>query len=353
MNAGECLLVKGMLDPDKLDDISAPEWDLLIRQGRAAMLLPRLARRLAAVGGLAKVPDRPRAHLAAAQTLAQRQNQQMSWELRCIAEALKKINAPVVLLKGAAYLAANMSAAQGRLFSDIDLLVPRESLRQVEVALMMAGWASGHHSAYDQRYYRKWMHEIPPMLHHQRGSVIDLHHALLPLSARLGSDPAPLFAAARPVPGHPRFLTLSPPDVVLHSATHLFHEGEFERGLRDLMDMDALLREFGQQDGFWPGLEQRARLLNLERPLYYALRYCRTMLGTPIPAGIVGQPPALPGLMDALFERALMPHHTSCSRMGTEIARGMLYIRSHWLRMPPHLLLPHLLYKATFAKLQD
>lgn len=353
MNTKPYLLLKGILEPQTLAGISEQEWDLLIRQGRVAMLLPKLTYRLQQIGALDMVPDRPRAHLVASQSLAQRQNQQMLWELHCIAEALNKIDAPVVLLKGAAYLAADMPAAQGRLFSDIDLLVPLDALREVELALMMAGWASGHHSAYDQRYYRRWMHEIPPMQHHQRGSVIDLHHALLPPTARLRSNPEPLFTSARPVESHPRFLVLSPPDVVLHSATHLFHEGEFDRGLRDLLDMDALLREFGEKEDFWQGLKDSARMLNLERPLYYALRYCQSILDTPVPQDIEGNSPISPGLMDALFERALIPHHASCEDSATPLARWMLYIRSHWLRMPPHLLLPHLLYKAMFAKLQD
>jgi len=51
--------------------------------------------------------------------------------------------------------------------------------------LMLEGWVSGHRSAYDQRYYRKWMHEIPPMTHIRRQTVLDLHHNILPETARL------------------------------------------------------------------------------------------------------------------------------------------------------------------------
>jgi hypothetical protein len=34
---------------------------------------------------------------------------------------------------------------------------------------MLAGWAATHHDAYDQRYYRQWMHELPPMQPYARG----------------------------------------------------------------------------------------------------------------------------------------------------------------------------------------
>ena len=53
--------------------------------------------------------------------------------------------------------------------------------------------------------------------------------------------------------------------MVLHSATHLFHEGELDKALRDLVDIDGLLRHFG---GHGPGSGtswlQRAREVGLD-----------------------------------------------------------------------------------------
>ncbi|UUZ51357.1 hypothetical protein LP420_18985 [Massilia sp. B-10] len=39
--------------------------------------------------------------------------------------------------------------------------------------------------------------------------------------------------------------------MVIHSATHLFYDGEFDKGLRDLLDLHRLLTEFGATPGFW------------------------------------------------------------------------------------------------------
>ncbi|UUZ51358.1 nucleotidyltransferase family protein [Massilia sp. B-10] len=69
---------------------------------------------------------------------------------------------------------------------------------------------SHHHDPYDQRYYRVWMHEIPPMQHVQRGSVIDVHHAILPLTAAARPDPALLRAGAQTVPGMEGIKVLAP-----------------------------------------------------------------------------------------------------------------------------------------------
>ena len=198
------------------------------------------------------------------------------------------------------------------------------------------------------------MHEIPPLRHVQRGSMIDVHHAILPLTARARPDPDKLRAAALALPGWEAqgMRMLAPADMVLHSATHLFYDGEFDKGLRDLLDLHLLLGHFGGQAGFWESLPARAAELELGRPLFYALRYSARLLGTQVPpAAMAALAPAAPGrpllaLMDALFLRALLPRHASCAGRLGGLAHGLLYIRGNWLRMPPLLLARHLFHKA-------
>jgi hypothetical protein len=230
------------------------------------------------------------------------------------------------------------------------VLVPHGGLPSVEAALMLRGWATGKTTAYDQRYYRRWMHELPPLRHISRQTWLDVHHAILPITARLKPDSAKLLAASRPVAGEPRLRVLAPVDMVLHSATHLFCNEDVGNSLRDLVDLDSLLREFASEEGFWPRLTVRARELDLPRPLYYALRYAVRVLGTPIPVQVLHEaeigrpPPLLRGLMDALFLQTLQPDRAT-DRLAS-LARGSLYVRAHWLRMPLLLLAQHLTIKA-------
>jgi hypothetical protein len=148
---------------------------------------------------------------------------------------------------------------------------------------------------------------------------------------------------------------LAPADMVLHSAVHLFHEGEFEHGLRGLVDIHRLLLEFSALPGFWEDLPVRAGELGLQRPLFYALRYASRLLHTPVPAAAVaaaraGRPaPPLLALMDQLFGRALLPPHPSCDDAFGAPARFLLYLRGNWLRMPPLLLARHLFHKALLS----
>jgi hypothetical protein len=350
------LLVRVLRDPACASGLGLADWDLLLRQAAGADLTPILLVVLEDAGLLAQVPEAPRAHLEWARAAASRHAQAVRHEVRQIGLALAGTGLPLILLKGAAYAIGGLPPGRGRMFSDIDILVPKERLDEVEAALMLHGWISTHHDAYDQRYYREWMHELPPMQHIRRGNVIDVHHAILPETAAQRPDPAKLRAAAVPagegVPGAPAPLVLAPHDMVLHSAVHLFWDGEFDHGLRDLVDLDRLLRAFGNAPGFWTALPARARELQLARPLYYALRYCRRLLGTPVPPAVEEalreDAPKFPlrWLMDRLFGRVLLPRHPSCEDRFSGFARFALYVRGNWLRMPPLLLSRHLFHKA-------
>jgi len=352
MKAAQNLVAQVLRQPKIAVSLGLAEWDLLIRQARHADLLARIYAMLDEQGMIDRIPGKPLAHLESADTVVKRHAQAIRWEVHCLRKALATIDLPVILLKGAAYLMADLPPARGRIFSDVDILVPKGRLNQAEAALRLHGWASSHHDAYDQRYYRIWMHELPPMMHLKRQSVLDVHHNILPESARVHPDPRKLIEAAVPAGEDLSIKVLAPVDMVLHSATHLFHEGELEHGLRDLADLDSLLRHFGDSPSFWSALVIRAQELELTRPLFYALRYANLVLGTPLPESAtiyqtVSRPHwPLAAVMDALYGRALAPVHPSCSDWLTGAARWLLYVRAHWLRMPPWRLVHHLFHKA-------
>lgn len=347
------LLVSTLVHPERSPRYTLGEWDLLIRQARAAQLLAHLRALLRDRGLLDPVPVRPRAHLDGAGILVERQHDAVRLEVLAVRRALVPLGVPVVLLKGAAYIVGELPAADGRMLSDIDLLVPKDALPGVESALMKAGWATMHPDDYDQRYYRRWMHEIPPMLHVKRGTVLDVHHAILPETARIRADAE---AMRRDVVSADRsgdVFMLSPADMILHSATHLLHEGETDKSLRDLVDLDKLLRHFAAtRTDFWNELQERAARVGLVRHLFYALRYTSLVLATPVPqeaiAASASGAPAAPvrSVMDWLYRRAFRPRHPSCSDATNAVADAALYLRGHWLRMPTGLLLRHLAHKA-------
>ena len=354
----DALLVAVLRDPGRVRTFLPAQWELLLRQAVRAGLHGTLPFLLDDAGLLDAAPAGPREQLVWMRTGALRHRDGVLNEVRLIARALGELGQPLLLLKGAAYVMADLPMSRGRLFNDVDILVPKEALRAAESALMLHGWASTHHDAYDQRYYREWMHELPPLEHVRRGTAIDVHHAILPETAARRPDPALLRENSLPIPwpgglaGDCPLSVLAPHDMVLHSAVHLFWDGEFDHGLRDLFDIHRLLLQFGARPGFWEGLAARAVALELDRPLFYALRYAARLLDTPVPLEVsralagAAPNPALLALMDALFLRGLQPAHPSCGDAFSRTARFLLYVRGNWLRMPPPLLARHLFHKA-------
>jgi hypothetical protein len=295
--------------------------------------------------------------LESAFRVSESQATSVSFEVLQIQEALAKLEVPFLLLKGAAYIQGRFSSGQGRLMSDIDIMVPTASLLDAEKALYNHGWFPTKLDAYDQRYYREWMHELPPMQHLGRGTVLDVHHTILPPTALLKPNVERLWESAVAVENAKGVFLLSPVDMVLHSATHLFHDGELEHGLRDLVDMDALINQFAEQNGFFESLVDRAFELDLSRPLHYALKYCRYFLQTNLPSKVMTRAAAagnrsstVRALMDIVVPQCIGSILIDQSNVKSNVSQFAMYVRSHYLRMPMHLLLPHLLRKQFVAE---
>jgi hypothetical protein len=345
-----CDGLAGLLaEPRRSGELADADWDRLVRAAGRSGLLGRLGVRLSEAG--IEPPAAARRHIDAERRVATTHRGNVRWEVRRIAEGLGTEGVLFVLLKGAAYVMADLPPARGRVFEDVDILVPREQLATAESALTVHGWVTTHRHPYDQRYYRQWMHELPPMRHVRRGSSLDVHHRLLPLTAPLQPDPALLWEAAVPLPDWPGAHVPATTDLVLHAAAHLFFDGAFENGLRDLLDIDELLRAGAAEPGFWDRLAERGAAMDLAVPLADALYWSERLLGTPVPdsARPAHRRQSWPGerpLMDAAFAHGLRPEHPLCGGLRNTIARQFLYLRSHRLRMPLWRVVPHLVRKA-------
>lgn len=337
--------------PRSISSLTTLEWDVLLRQARRTRVLSRIAFAARERGLLEELPEKIQDHFLAASVIAANHERTILWEINRVRRALVPLEVPIVLLKGAAYVAARLPPARGRLVSDIDIMVPERSLAAVQGALERHGWEPMKLDPYDQRYYRLWMHELAPLRHRERGTVVDVHHTILPKTSRLKPNPDKLWDNARPLE-RSRLYTLAPTDMVLHSAAHLFHDGDLNLAIRDVADISDLLKHFGTEPAFWQALIPRARELDLARPLFYALRYASWLMGTPVPEQVMraARTTAPPGpvlaAMDYLVPRVLLPENPDQPRRNRRKAVFLFFIRSHWLRMPPLLLAAHLTRKS-------
>ncbi|PKO35788.1 MAG: hypothetical protein CVU34_00725 [Betaproteobacteria bacterium HGW-Betaproteobacteria-7] len=336
-------LLHFLLDPIVVRTFDPETCSLLLAEARRAGLLVRLACRCKALGLIADLPARTSRQLEAALIQGEAFRSDVQRELSHIATALARVETPVLLLKGASYVALGLPAAEGRIFSDIDLLVAHQQIANVEAELMLGGWVAGQIEAYDERYYREWSHEIPPLTHLKRGTTIDLHHSLVMPTCRIAIDSAAMLASAKPVGDGSRWWRLQDEDMLLHSIAHLLLNGEFDHGLRDLWDLDVLLRHFsGSDEGFWGRLGQRAQEVGLSTMLGQALWLVHRFFATPIPENKL---PLQRGSLLALLELAVKPRHPETRPAFQAVADLILLIREVSLRLPGRLLLVHLAHK--------
>ena len=325
------------------------DWDDTIRLTRQARLLGMLAHRLRDDEGLwAFLHERVRGHLQAAIHYSAYRVQLVRMEMRALDAALPA-DRPVALLKGAGYLVQGLAMARGRMPNDVDLLVRRADLDAAEAALRSAGWQMEAKTDYDERYYREWSHELPPMRYPGHALEVDLHHTIAPVTSRTRADDALLFDGLQSIPGS-RFRVLDPCDQVIHAAIHLFQDSDLHGQLRGLVDVDGLIRHhLGDNAQVWSRLIDRAERHRADRVLWYALHYCRSWLGTPVPEGLALEPPprwARHG-MDWVFSRACAPRIPDATpSLGERLADTLGQLRYHRLRMPPTLLARHLLHKS-------
>ena len=349
--AAPALLLRAIDDPLVLAAVDAHRWEALLSCARRNGVLAYLAERALASGVMERLPEAPVRHMMIARTAAARLAQVARSELEHVRRVLQPAGVPLLALKGVAYLLRHMPHAQSRLLSDIDVMVPREHLDLAERMLLDAGWQLTTQDPYDERYYRTWSHELPPLLFPGRILAVDVHHTICPPVSRLRPDPRRFWDSAVAVDDS-GVKVLAPADSVLHAAVHLFFDSDFDGRFRDLLDLHEMLRAFDADVAAWDSLVVRARAHGLGRPLYYALTTLRHVLSTPVPVAVLREIQAFAPSrttarwMSHTLQTVLAPIDPEAWPQAHRGRLWLLYVRSHWLRMPAHVLIPHLLRKS-------
>lgn len=338
MKRDAMLLVDALRDPASTHALGADGWTAVIAMARAEQLIGTMAHRLK----FESVPVKVAEILAQARNNAEYQRRSALWEADCARRALEGYDGKIVLLKGTAYVAAGLGAGEGRHIGDLDIMVARDDLPQVESLLLeKGGWEWVKEDAYDDAYYRMHMHELPPLIHKDRDRMIDVHHTILPLTARPRPYPAKMIEQAIELPDG--LWTLMPEHMIVHSAAHLIADGDLSGGLRNLWDIHCLVTQFSRQnDDFCLGVAEEASLHGLAGPVNRALRLSQELYGTELKSYTrliaVSHPR---NHWDKWYIRRLISRD-HWGRTTHKFIRLIFYVRSHWLRMPPLMLARHL-----------
>ncbi|MFT6915454.1 MAG: hypothetical protein ACJAWL_001761 [Motiliproteus sp.] len=333
-----------ILDPAASLAYDGKDWYQLVSQARTLKLLPYLKLQFERQGLWELIPPGPKLHMHSAWIHSNSIYYASRWELEKLTTELQGIR--WMPLKGAAYSLIDLPHSRYRLTGDVDVLVNRNTVDKAEMLLKIQGWRSEPLNDYDSRYYRQWSHEVPPMKHPERGSVLDLHHNLYPLvSSTIRVNIAAFWQGAQ---RHKTGVSLPClEDLFLHSALHLFMQEEFSSALRDLVDMGEIYHQGCEDNIDYPAaLQSRAKRLGLERPCWFAVRYLNLFFHKNIPVTNAGGMNFMSAwCYDWLFVTTFfdLPHEKSSWYL--PIARKLLEARGHWVKMSLPILSVHLWHK--------
>ena len=237
-----------ILQPESGLDFSLKNWEDCLFVLREAKLLATLYHSAKRKNCFDQYPEFAQKHLLSAYTYAAQQKLQVKFEAAELRELFEEIGVTALFLKGAGYALRDSLNSEGRICSDLDILVNKSDLEKAESHLRENLWIPEALDEYDEKYYREWAHEIPPMMHLNRGTVIDMHHNLyLPISGR-AVDVAE-FMSTREKTQSGCFV-LEPSATVMHSIIHMFANEDSSSWMRDLVDLYMLIQEFESND-FW------------------------------------------------------------------------------------------------------
>ena len=267
-----------------LADRDAVDWDSLfkitVREGTAGLVYKTIKR----IGGAYASEIPCMEALARVYSSTVFKNTLLIEEFKHLLFTLESHHVPIIVLRGYALIYWIYKDPGLRPINDIDILIREKDLSLMKEVLSKAGFHSpaGH-----------------PLLSIKGKVVIDIHLDILGSSRiqsrRFGFDEtsARWWEHCQSISSyindegdvadqvsHRSVFVLRPHDFVITCAMHLMKHS-FER-LLWFVDIKEII-EHESPCFVWDGLADRARRLELQRPLYYALHYIKTLYGTDVP----------------------------------------------------------------------
>ncbi|TRY29562.1 nucleotidyltransferase family protein [Aliiglaciecola sp. M165] len=344
-----------LMQPQMGVNLTDKQWQDCIFVLRESKLLAALYHSANKNGCYEQYSTFAKKHLVSASIYANRQADQIRYESAELRDLLEHINVTVIFLKGAAYTLRNSLNSHGRICSDLDVLVNKSDLSKAEAHLKVNRWRSEPLSDYDEKYYREWAHEIPPLIQINRATVVDMHHNIYPpISGR-----SPLiseFISSKEKTQSGCFV-LDPVATVMHSIIHMFANEDSSSWMRDLYDIYLLIEEYSD-DKFWKQLSLLAKKTDFGFEFVCCMRVLEHYTGFDVPqsADDYCQQIALSNIQEWFIRNAVIPavvpeHELTLGRQQAW-GKRWVYFRGHWIKMPFTVLIKHFVVKS-FLSIRD
>ncbi len=273
------------------------DWQAVIRLGAREKMLPVFWHGLADVVDRIPVPQADALRGLAAATEFTTATREAT--LIDALATLESAGCPTILLKGAALGKAIYPSFSLRPMGDLDLLLRKTEVERGWQALRDAGWSL---ELEEGRADYGGHHHLPPLVDPVRaGSVVELHHALVPPRAPFDLDEDALWSEASSLAvGSATAWVPSSRWLLLHLCLHFGWSNQLRRGLgRAVRDVSTLLQAKPPDDETFVEL---ARSAGATTVCYWTLRLASSLGGAAVSDGLSSAlEPSLPGpLLDRL-----------------------------------------------------
>jgi hypothetical protein len=267
------------------------DWEALLAAGRRHHLLPLLYERLRAVED-GRIPPGVMARLRSAYYTNLLRNQRLGAELAEVVEALRGEGVEAIVLKGGALAPTVYPNPAQRPMADLDLLVRAEDVERAGAVLESLGFRlpdslPAGMVPFQQRFGSglEWQR-----CRADRTTRLDVHQHLAGIHMFRDAFPVEtgtLWAAARPLPlDGSEAWQLSAEDTLIHLCLHLARPHTYDCPLLSYVDIDRVV---AAPDGApsWRLLVERSGQYQVKMVVYYGLRCAQSLLGTPVPPGVL------------------------------------------------------------------
>ncbi|MCI0435351.1 MAG: nucleotidyltransferase family protein [Gemmatimonadetes bacterium] len=263
--------------------LTETQWSSVVDEAVRQRITPMAWRRLTLGPARNAVPERVMERLRDLYLRNAFRNTVLLRDAAELAARLAQRGVPVVFLKGVHLAACAYAEPALRSMADIDLMVPRDLLADVDRMFVEWGWGPLPRPDI-AAFCRRYPHTAP--LHKEGSFPIEVHWSIERPTSPFSIDLDGLWERARTIDlCGVSTRVLSTEDLLLHLCLHTSYHHRFDRApLKSLVDVAVVAdRHEGEID--WSLLAGRAAAWGATRFVYSTLRLARDVLDAAIPEG--------------------------------------------------------------------
>lgn len=271
----------------QLRAVTEDRWNHILSQLTLAGLAPLFYSRLANRHLALDLPARVLEALRNEYLLHSARNMVIFSDLSSLLEALRPRGIAAVVLKGCCLAEGVYGDIALRPMRDIDILVRRKDLEEVQQVVINMGYGPTERPAIREQCLRH--HHLIPFTR-QGGPPIEVHWSLTPAGCRFPITMEDLEekTVGININGSPA-LMLGPGDLLVHLCLHICTNHRFNLlELRSIGDIAEVLRHYWDEID-WKSLGSRTRRFGVGKYVYSTLLVVEKLFGTPLPPGALAQ----------------------------------------------------------------